>query len=69
MRIWGSQRSHLPRHRSFVCFRFFVSFVSLSAIGNSVLLRRSGYTPSSVNHGLDSVRISVEERHGHGRIA
>jgi len=42
MRIQGGQRSHLPRHRSFFCFRFFASFVSPSAIANSFLFRRSG---------------------------
>ena len=43
--------------------------MSPSAIANSVLFRRSGCTPSSVNRGLDSVRISMGERREHGRIA
>jgi hypothetical protein len=66
MRIWGSQWSHFPRHR---CFRFCISFMSPSAIANSVFLRHPECTPSSANRGLDSVRISMGERHEHGRIA
>jgi hypothetical protein len=31
MRIWRSQRSHLPHHCAVFCFRFFASFVSPSA--------------------------------------
>ena len=69
MRIWGSQWSHFPRHRSFFCFRFFVSFLSPSAIANSVLFRRPGCTPSSANRGLDSVCISMGERREHGRTS
>ena len=69
MRIWGSQRSHLPRHRSVFCFRFCVSFVSPSAIANSVLFRRPECTPSSANRGLDSVRISMGERRERGRTS
>ena len=79
MRIWGSQRSHFPLRRTVFCFRFFVSFVSPSAIANLVLFGRPGCTPSSANRGLDSVRISMGEprehenlmsmgeSHGHGR--
>jgi hypothetical protein len=50
----GSQRSHLPLHRSFFCFRYVLCFIA-----DSVLFRRSGCTPSSANRGLDSVGISM----------
>ena len=62
MRIWGSQWSHFPRHRSFFCFRFCVSFVSPSAIANSVLFRRSGCTPFSIESWIaESVSHAVSE--------
>ena len=63
MLIWGSQRSHFLHHRSVFCFRFFVSFVSPSAIANSVLFHRNECTPLSVNRGLDTVHISIGELH------
>jgi hypothetical protein len=43
--------------------------VNPSAIVDSVLLRRSGCTPSSANRGPDSVCISMGERREHGRTS
>jgi hypothetical protein len=77
MRIWGSQRSHFPLHRSVFCFRFLVSFVSPSAIVDSVLFCRPESTPSSPDRSLNKVRsrnplafakkshMTIGERHKH----
>ena len=65
MRIWGSQWSHLLLHRALFCFRYIVCFI----LANSVVLRRPECTSSSVNRGLNSVRMSMGEHREHGRIA
>ena len=70
MRIWGSQRSHFPRHHSFFCFRFCVSFVSPSAsslIQFFSIVLNVRHLPS--NRGLDSECISMGERREHRRTS
>ena len=74
MRIWRSQRSHLPRHRSFFCFRYVVAFESFrsliqffSAVLNVRHLPRIVVLIQYVS-AWENV-VSMGEPHEHRRIA